>query len=187
MNKLAAIVVIGLVATGVVAWLGFNLQAEKKYGESRLRLAEHVLSSVPMDAKTMSLVGKAREHWAQRTGVNLAVPYSDALKILKLKPTVSNLVHVLTYQIPEYSYLSENQNIESGKIAIVQGLLLPGTIDGSIHVSEDGQLALLKLKAKYFMIFSENGNGLWVQEFLKEVDNAKLPSEFKLPSAPAER
>ena len=120
MKKIAIIILIIIVVlAGIWFWIG--LKAKAKYDKARNRLiAERPkpYSVVPFTDTTTALLEKAQGEWIERyTEIN--GPNTMALETLKLKPTVKNLVYVLTYQMPEYSWLSSSQNEIATKTALV--------------------------------------------------------------------
>lgn len=166
MKKTISIIVIVLILIGAGAWLTLNLRAKQKYDKMRKGLSEFSYSVVEMDADTKALLAVVREKWTQSHS-QIDGPHSDALKTLGLTPSVSNLVHVFTYRLPEYSLLSIDQNKKSAAMGLVQGILVPVTIDESIHVSAKGDLALIQVSTKCVLVFADENKGLREEMYLK--------------------
>jgi len=167
MKKTISIIVIVLIVIGAGAWLTLNLRAKQKYDKMRNELSQLSYSVVKMDADTTALLSEVREKWAQSHS-QIDGPHSDALKTLGLDLSVSNLVHVFTYRLPKYSFLSIEQNKKSAAMGLVQGLLMPVTIDESIHVSANGDLALIQVSAKCVLVFADENAGLREEMYVKE-------------------
>ncbi len=147
------------IAIGIGTWLTLNLRAKQKYDKARDELAKGLPSVVKMDSDTMAFVADVRANWVESYSEVRGV-HSDALKTLGLRPTVKNLVHVFTHRLPEYTFLSPEQNLKSMVMGIVQGTIVPMTNDQSIHLSDDGHLALVRCHTNIVLMFSDEPTGL---------------------------
>lgn len=159
MKKLILTIVILIVVAGAVAWLAVNLRAKPKYDKMRHELSEISYSVVEMDADTTALLADVRGNWFESHSETEG-PHSKALETVGLRPSVSNLTHVFTYRLPEYSFLSLDQNKKSAAMGMIQATIFPVTIDQSIHVSDDGHLALIRCQKNLVYVFSDEETGL---------------------------
>ena len=159
MKKWRAPIINVIVIAGISAWLMLNLRAKAKYEKARSELTPHVLSAVLMDAKSIAFATQVRDSWIQRHS-EVGGPHTSALETLGLRPTVSNLVHVFTYRMPAYSFLSLNQNRTATHMGLVQSTLIPGATDNAIHVSGDGRMALVRIGTSMVNFFQDEEAGL---------------------------
>jgi len=159
MRKLIPAIVVVFAVVGVGAWLTLNLRAKRKYDQVRSDLAQHSYAVVPFDTETTAFLAEVRASWTNSHS-EVGGPHSDAITLLGLHPSVSNLVHVFTHRLPAYSFVSPQQNKESTVMAMVQGMLMPITIDDSIHVSNDGHTAVVRCQTNLVYIFSDELPGL---------------------------
>lgn len=165
MNKpITCLIIVGLFVAGSAIWLTLAYQSKGKYDTLRAELEAHVLSESSLDAQTERLLTQSRESWGQRVDESGGV-YADALKTLGLKPSVSNIVHFFTYRLPEYSFFSASRNKGAAATGAVQGTMIPGTTNRVIHVSSDGHLALVQVATNRVIVFSDDSNGLRVEEY----------------------
>jgi len=159
MKRLIPAIAMALIVVGVGAWLTLNLRAKPKYDELRDRLAQCSYSPVQMDAATTALLIEVRENWFQSHS-QIDGPHSDALKTIGRRPCVSNLTHIFTYRLPEYSFFSPNQNKKSVVMGMIQSTIFPVTVDDSIHLSDDGHVAILRVRTNLVQVFSDELTGL---------------------------
>ena len=159
MKKLIPAIVVVLIVVGVGVWLTLNLRAKRKYDRMRDGLSQHSYSLVQMDAGTTALLAEVRGNWVESHSETEG-PHSKALETVGLRPSVSNLTHVFTYRLPEYSFLSLDQNKKSATMGMIQGTIFPVTIDQSIHVSDDGHLVLIRCQKNLVYVFSDEETGL---------------------------
>jgi hypothetical protein len=185
MKKLTPAIVIALAAVGAVAWCALNLRAKRKYDHVRDELAQHSYAVVPFDQKTTAFLAEVRTSWTNSHS-QVGGPHSDAIKLLGLRPSVSNLVHVFTHRLPAYSFLSLDQNKKSAVMAMVQGLLMPVTMDNSIHRSEDGLTALVRCQTNLVYVFSDEPAGLRESMYyLKKGNIEQAESTVPVKAAPS--
>jgi len=185
MKKSISIIFIVLIVIGAGAWLALNLRAKRKYDKMRNELSELSYSVVEMDADTTALLAEVREKWTQSHS-QIDGPHSEALKTLGLNPSVSNLAHVFTYRLPKYSLLSIEQNKKSAAMGLVQGILMPVTIDESIHVSADGHLALVRCKTDLVYVFADENTGLREEMYYVKRDIEQQSPAGDVPKAALE-
>ena len=186
MKKLIPTILTVLVVAGALAWLALNLRAKRKYDELRDRLAQCSYSLVKMDSDTTALLAEACADWTEAYS-HVGGPHSDALKTVGLRPSVSNLTHVFTHRLPEYSFLSPNQNKKSVVMGAIQSLLFSVTIDDAIHLSGDGSIALIRCQTNLVLVFADEESGLRESMYYAkkqdiEQDESTVPSKAA-PSA----
>lgn len=142
-------------------WLTLHLLAKQKYDEVRDQLAQQLptYAVVRLNAETMALIEDIRVTWVERDS-EVGGLHSDALQTVGLQPTVKNLVDLFTRPMPEYSFLSLERNQKSLAVGVVQGALLPKTVDRSIHLADDGRLAFVRVGKNLVYIFADEPTGL---------------------------
>lgn len=158
MNKLVSAIVLAVVATATAAWLTVNIRAMRKYDEAQAAIGKP-FSVIEMDNRTEGLLAEVRASWVERFS-EVDGPYSDGLKTVGLSPSVTNLIKVFTYSLPESSLLSPSRTAKAAEIGVIQALLFPESIDRSIHVSADGRLALIRCSTNLVYIFTDDADGL---------------------------
>ena len=149
-----------------------NLRAKSKYDKVRKELTRHLCEVAPFDAATTAFLAEVQANWTNSHSI-VGGPHSDALKLLGLTPSVTNLVHALTYRLPAYAFTAPNQNKKSIIMAAVQKILLPVTIDGSIHVSDDNHTAIIRCQTNFVYIFTDDTSGL--RESIYHMKTKTLP------------
>ena len=77
-----------------------------------------------------------------------------------LPSTVEGLIQLYNFRMPEFSWLSLEQNRKSARIGAVQALFVSTSIDRTIHVSPQRRLALVRVHEGTMFIFFEKENGL---------------------------
>ena len=185
MKKTIPAIVLTLAVAGAVAWCTLHLRAKRKYDHVRNDLAQHSYAVVPFDADTTTFLAEVRSSWTNSHS-QVGGPHSDAIQLLGLRPSVSNLVHVFTHRLPTYSFLSTDQNKKSAVMAMVQGMLMPITIDDSIHLSDDGHTALVRCQTNLVYIFSDEQSGLRESMyFVKKGDIEQAESTVPVKAAPS--
>ena len=176
MKKLIPIIAVLVVAIGIAAYLAVSLHIKRKYDKARIELADHVLSAVPMDAETKVLLTEVRTGWVEKNN-EVGGPHSDALKTIGLEPSVSNVIELLTYRMPEYSLLSLRRNSRPMQIGAIQAVLLPISIDKSIHVSDDRHVALIRIHPAIVYVFTDEAGGLRETQYWLKKENIEPTAE----------
>jgi len=176
MKKLIATIGVLAVAIAIAAYLAVSLRVKQKYDKARIELADHVLSAVPMDAETKALLTEVRTSWVERSS-EVGGPHSDALKTIGLEPSVSNVIELLTYRMPAYSLLSFGRNRRPMQIGTIQAILLPISIDKSIHVSDDRHVALIRLHPTIVYVFEDDAGGLRETQYCLKKENVEPAAE----------
>ena len=182
MKKLISLVLIVLVIAGAAAWMVLNLRTKRKYDEVRDKLAQCSYSLVMMDGDTTALLAEARADWTEGFS-HVRGPHSDALKTLGLRPSVSNLTHVFTHRLPQYSFFSPDQNKKAVVMGAIQSLLFPKTIEDAIHLSGEGSIALIRCQTNLVFVFADEEPGL--RESMYYVKKEDLEDESTVPSEAA--
>ena len=159
MKKLIPIIAVFAAVIGLAAYLVVSLSSKQKYDKARTELAVHILSEVPMDAEIKALLAEVRTSWIE-TSNEVGGPHADALKTLGLEPSVSNVVDLLTYRMPEYSLLLLGRHRRPMQIGTIQVVLIRISTDKSIHVSDDRQVALIRLRPTMVCVFQDEAGGL---------------------------
>jgi hypothetical protein len=166
MPRIVSVIVL-LIGLGVGAV--YVVRAKQSYDKARAAIADGVLSVVPLDDETEALVAEVRSTW-KKTYDLVGGPHFEGLKAVELAPTVSNLVYVFTYRMPGFSLFARKQNTRSALIGMVQAQLLPTAIDRSIHVSDDGRLAMIRAAENVVLLYSDEDGGL------REAMYARMPA-----------
>jgi hypothetical protein len=181
MKKLVSALIIIAFAVGIGVWLSFSLRAKQKYDAVRSELGKHLFSVIKMDADTSVLLADVRADWVESHS-QIDGPSSDAIRTVGLTPSVSNLVEVFTYEMPTFSLLSLGRNKKPVVMGMLQSMILPVSIDASIHLSNDGHLALIRCRTNVVYVFSDEETGLresmyYVKKVNIEPNAAPLSSE----------
>ena len=174
---------------GISLWLAFNIRAKPKYDEVRSSLElDQPFAVVEMNEETVNLFDEVHSSWDAQYSV-VDGPHTDALNTLGLTPSVSNVISLYTYQLPEYSWLSPEQNKAALRFAAVYAVILPATMDQSIHVSPDRQSALIRRSPSLVDVFTDESDGLREASFfVLPDDQATSPNNAQLQSsAPSDR
>jgi hypothetical protein len=94
-------------------------------------------------------------------------PYSDVIKLAGLVPSVTNLLYLWTYQIPEYGWWSPARNRKAAKIGLLQAEFAPTFVDHTFHVSGDQHEALLWSRTNIVFIYHDEPGGLRTSLYVK--------------------
>ncbi len=159
MKRLIPALVIVLVVIGAGAWLAISLRAKWHYARLRTEVVQHSFSVLPMNEDITTLLAEVRAEWEERHS-QVGGPHSDGLESIGMHPCVANLVEACSYQLPEYSFLSPNQNRRATVMAIYQLTIFAPSMDQSLHVSDDGHLAVIRCGTNCVYVFSDEDAGL---------------------------
>ncbi len=159
MKKLFSVIAVLVVAIGVGAWLNFSFRAKWKYDTARADLRKNLLVVIQIDADMKVQLAKVQTNWAESHS-EIGGPHSEAIETVGLRPTVANLIEVFTYPLPEYWFLSSARNKKAATMGAVQAVILPRTVDGLIHVSEDQRLAIIRYGPDIVGVFTDDAGGL---------------------------
>jgi hypothetical protein len=159
MKKLIFAIPTLLIVVAVAIWLVMNLRAKQKYDLAMQEIRQTQYAAVELEGDAADVLAKARSDWTVHFA-EVGGPYSEALSIRGLPPTVANLVDFITRPLPEYSFFSAERNMKATEAGMIKALICPITIDGSIHVSSDGQLALIQLSENAILVVEDSEEGL---------------------------
>jgi hypothetical protein len=159
MKKLIPIVVIVVIAVIVVSWLGLSFQIKEKYDNLKNELSKYSVKTSPIDSQFKEYLSEVEGKWTCKLNETNG-PHSTALKALGLTPSVKNLIYFISYQMPEYSWFSQERNKEATKFAMFKGELSPAVMDKTIHVSADQKIAFIITKENIVLVFKDDPNGL---------------------------
>jgi hypothetical protein len=162
------VIVIAVPPAAFTGWyLTVVLPLKWSYDENRAVIAAGVLTEKPMQAATEELLDEVRTNWERRTS-ELNGPYADSLTVIRRTPCVSDLVDVLTYRLPPFSLISPMRNLHSSTIGVIQAQLLPVCVDKRIHVSEDRNLAMIRVGTGVVFLFEDESEGMretvWIRK-----------------------
>jgi hypothetical protein len=159
MKKLIPIVVIVVIAVVVVSWLGLSFQIKAKYDNLKNELSKYPIIASPIDSQFKEYLSEVEGKWVCKLNETNG-PHSTALKALGLTPSVKNLIYLINYQMPEYSWFLQERNKEATKFAMFKGELSPAAMDKTIHVSADQKTAFIITKENIVLVFKDDSNGL---------------------------
>ena len=145
-------------------------KAKEQYEKVRKDLLEHVLTETPLSEEVLGLYEDAKLNWMLH---DLEEVGGVALKSLQLEPTVRNMVMLLTSKMPDFNNLDLDTKPDPSIIAIHQAVLLPETVDQKVHVSEDNNLALLRIKPTHIMVYRNVADGLKEEWLIKIPETEK--------------
>jgi len=159
MKKLISIVVIVAIAVVVVSWLGLSFQIKAKYDNLKNELSKYPVKTSTIDNQSKEYLSDVESKWTCKLNETNG-PHTAALKALGLTPSVKNLTYLINYQMPEYSWFSQERNKEATKYAMFKGELSPAVMDKTIHVSADQKIAFIITKENIVLVFKDDPSGL---------------------------
>jgi hypothetical protein len=166
----ALVVVLGVVVAG--AWLFINLRAKRQYDLLRDEVAQKAFSVVPMDQDTRALLARVRSEW-EEPYTQVGGPTSESLEIFGLRPCVANLVEICSRQMPDYCFVSPSRNKWAAVLGIDQLVFFAPSMDQSLHVSDDGHVALMRCGTNCVYVFSDEAAGLRETLYRLEAEKTK--------------
>ncbi len=143
----------------VGVWIVFNITAKQKYDDMRNELKNVSFSEVKMDSGIQELIIEARAKWTKKYS-KIDGSHSNILMMKGLKPTVSNLVNIFTYTLPEYSFFSLDFNRKSIEMCKIQNMIFPVSIDNLIYISKNKKVAIIRVEKNVILLFSDVEPGL---------------------------
>ena len=84
----------------------------------------------------------------------------NGLRMLNKAPTIENIVELWNCRIQRFSWTNHQQNKQSSKVAMVQALLRPKSIDGTIYKTTDGHKALIYMSNGHAIVYTETDTGI---------------------------
>ena len=158
MRILLRLIFIVLVVVGACVLLTLNLRAKLDYEKTRAELNAHAYTAVQIDADDDALLARIRADWQSS---NIIRGFSsDALEALEKHPSVSNLVDVVTYRLPEYAFVSPSRNTEPLVMATILPVIRLKSIDQLIYVSDDRHPAFIRCLPTAVMVYTDEEAGL---------------------------
>ena len=159
------VIVLGTVAL-VVASLAVSftpfLLLKPKYDDAKKRIEEdspQPFAVRPIDEDTKNLLGVIESSWTC-TSEEVDGVYSEALRLAGFDPNVEGMIRLLTFRLPDFSWLDMSQNKDSLEVAVVYAILAPISIDNTIHVFSDRRIALIRVGERTAMVFRETPDGM---------------------------
>ena len=147
MKKLILAVIVLLVVAIASIWLIPCLKLRHTYYQTINELAPNPYSVIEMDDAAKTLLVDVFENWG-KIDYKGEGSVSEGFSMVGTRPSVSNLIQLLNHR-PDTFFLSE----EDASIGCFQALLMPiPPIDGAIHLSADGQIALFRLHTDTVLI-----------------------------------
>jgi len=154
---LPAIAILALVAA-VGAWsflsLFFNVRAKRNYARLRDEVAQNSPSVKPMDESIKALLAEVTAKW-EKVDSQVDGAHSKGLALIDLCPSVESLVEVCAYRMPDYSFASPSQNKRATLLGFSQLTIFAPSTDKSLHVSDDGHLAVMQCGKDCVFVFSD--------------------------------
>ncbi len=159
MKKLIPALVVVVIVVFVGSWLGLSFQTKAKYDNLRKELSKYPVTVSPMDNRTNELLLEIESKWTCKLNETNG-PHSFALKGLGLTPSVKNVAYLISFQMPEYSWLSQESNKEATKFAMIKGEMSPKVTDKTIHISANEKTAFVIIKDNIVLVFRDEANGM---------------------------
>lgn len=160
MKKLILGTVVLLFSVWLGLWVTFNVRTKAKYDEFAKEVAIHSKYSIKFfDAEFSNFLSNVEITWSVRTN-QINGPHSLLLKVVGLEPSVTNLVNSMICPLPEWSWISLEQNRRSTILAMFKGQLSPITVDGAIHISSDKKTAVLWYGTNVLEVYRDETNGM---------------------------
>ncbi len=113
----------------------------------------------PIDEGTQELIGVIESSWTC-TSEEVDGVYSEALRLAGFDPNVEGVIRLLTFRLPDFSWLDMSQNKDSLEVAVVYATVAPISIDNTIHVSSDRRIVLIRVGERTAMVFRETPDGM---------------------------
>lgn len=177
----AAMLVTALLALWLIPFVVLNAKYERAKNNLEQDLGQP-FSVRPFDADIQKKLGAIESTW-ECTSEDVPGPHSDAMRLAGIAPSVEGLIRLYNYRMPEFSWLDASQNRKSLEIAAVQAVIVPISIDNTIHFSAAQRLALVRVTRRFVLIFRETENGLsetvWVGP--KENTEQDTPADVDKP------
>ena len=170
MKKLIPSIIIVIILAGVSAWLVLNLRAKRKYDAMRNELVPPY-SVVQMDEKMNAFLAQVQSDWTKGQDF-VGGPIPKTFATVGLSATVSNLLGMYSYTMPEYSFVSPDRNKKAVLMGLIQGVSLSMSVDRTISVSTDHHLAMNRITTNQVQIYTDTAEGLREEYyFIKKVSN----------------
>jgi hypothetical protein len=150
---LLAIAILAVVAAAGAS-LFLNLRAKRNYARLRDEVAQNSPSVKSMDETIKALLAEVTQKW-DKVDSQVDGTFSKGLKLIGLCPTVEGLVEVCAYKMPEYSFVSPSQNKRAALLGFSQLTIFAPSTDKSLHVSDDGHLAVMQCGKDCVFVFSD--------------------------------
>jgi hypothetical protein len=166
MKKLIATIFGALAVALFICWYLANLRAKTNYEKLRNELFVPY-AVVPMDQQTKSFLAEVQTKWTC-TADEVGGPSSDVVKLAGMDPSVSNLIGLWNYQMPEYSWWSPARNRKPAVIALLKAKFFPSSVDRTFHVSDDGHEALLWGRTNMVYIYRDEAGGMREALYVKK-------------------
>jgi hypothetical protein len=171
-----SIIAVALLLAGILAgWVILNLRAKARYDKARQAIGPPFLLGT-LDSRDEALLAEAKEHWKCMYDAK-----SESAKVLVIagyEPTVAGLTALLTYSLPQYSWISSVQNNKATRVATAQTLLFPISTDHTVHAAADRHTALIILMDRQILVFEDSPSGLRESSYarVEEGDQTDVPS-----------
>lgn len=177
MKKLILITTVLVAFIGLSAYLLASLGNKNRYEKTRTELATYVLSEIPISDEKQEWLNEVRSSWTETTN-QIGGPHTDALQTVGWEPSISNLIKLMTYRMPEYSAVAFGRNKRPMEIGAIQAVLTPVSTDKLIHVFGNGEVALIQHSPTLVSVFQNEEGGLReIQYHLKQQQNNESSSE----------
>ena len=175
MKQTGAILVVLAVIGSVLVGSAYSLMFKAKYDQVRddIGTLYHV---VPMSRETDAFLAEVRETWTEQQNIS-GIAHAQILGTIGLAPTIAHLLHVLSHPMPPYSWVSPLRNRDAIRFGVVQGVIRPTSIDRTVHVSADGQWAMIRCSTNAVSLFVEDAAGLRLDMYFRPKVESNLPTE----------
>ncbi len=176
MSSRTVLPVVGILVLALIATIVLvpAVVANRKYEEGRRKLGSELGSPFTVrefDARTQDLLRNIEADWSC-TSSEVGGPYQQAMKTVGIMPTVEGLTELFNYRMPAYSWFSPTKNADAISISAVQAIIVPVSLDQTIHVSTDRSLAVILHADGVASVFRETENGLleelWVRKGIEQ-------------------
>ncbi len=172
------VVIIFIVSSGIFVWFILCFNAKIKYDRARKGVQCEPYKVVQMTPEMSSLLDEIKKDWVKQYSETDG-PYADTLRVVGLEPTVDNLIDLLNYEMPDYSFFYLWRNKKALLMAQGKALLLPISIDDAIHVTENHSKAMIRITKTAVQIFSDTVGGLKESIYYAAGENSKQEGTIK--------
>jgi hypothetical protein len=159
-SLLKAALILLLVMIAAAGLLALNLRAKSKYDQVKMT-SDTAYTEMPMDQQMMDLLADVQSNWTCITDVTNG-PDADAVRSVGRNPSVRNLIDILNFQMPPYNWFSPSENRRSIDLYTCKTVIMPNSVDGQCHVSQDQHLALLRCSKNAVCVYRDDPAGLRV-------------------------
>ena len=164
----------------LVSWYAFwSIKVKLKYDKVKADLSENTYHVMEINDEKGKFLNEIQKKW--RIYLNIVNGgSSEGLKLIKFDNSVSGILKLLTYHMPEYSWFSTEQTKKQCVIASVYCMLAPQSVDNIIYVSKDMNLAFIQINEGLVLVYQNDKMGLREILYVKKIEQSSKLAEKPL-------